>query len=184
MAYSKVGISIPNVTGAIKIVVSTVAKTVTNLFDYTKATINARATSSGSVEAGASYNGYFVSDLMPLPASWKGDGTDIIRIYNPNNSKYNSNLSNQKCVMYIGSNYVQEATAILANSDSTNLVKVTVSNGVASFIGGKKTGTVASDAPSCTQFRLALSYNGSATAISSVDQLKDIIVTVNEEIPV
>lgn len=177
-------INIASVTGDIVITATATEQVVepsyTNLFDASKATINARVSSSGAVSTGT--DGYFVSDLIPIPDSWKGDGTDIIRVYNPNCTTYNYNThANQKACYY--NNGTWKVSVILSGDDTANTTTVTLDdNNIASFRGAVKNNAVVSDAANATHIRIALAYTDSLTTITSTDQLSGVIITINEPI--
>ena len=160
MAYSKVGISIPNVTGAIKIVVSTVTKTVENLFDASKATLNKRfTTSSETSENGAYITGY----IGAVPG-------DVIyvkpAVLDPDNLVQKVNCYNDTSDAKIGAK-------VLSNAGGASNAIFTVSNGVGYFTVPDVSGT--------TRIKICLQYNTTKTTITAGD-LASVVVTKNEPI--
>ena len=162
MAYSKVGISIPKVTGAINIVVSTIEKAVKNLFDASKATLNTRFTSSST----ETKDGVYITDYIDAVA---GDEiyvkpayvTDASNIYDKVNC-YNSTSDTK-----IG------AKVLSSMGESTNNILFSIENGVGHFTVPAFDGT--------TRIKIALRHNTSYTAITESD-LANVVITKNEPI--
>lgn len=161
MAYSKVGISIPKVTGAISIVVSTVVKAVTNLFVASTATLNTRFTSSST----ATQNGCFITayiDAVP------GD-----EIYVKPAFAYNSAYPYDKVNCYNSTSDTKLGAKVLSDGETTSNINFNVSNGVGHFTVPSISGT--------TRIKIALRYNEEFTAITK-DDLANVVITKNEPI--
>jgi len=161
MAYSKVGISIPNVTGNIEIAVTTIEKAVTNLFDASKATLNTRFTSSST----ATQNGVFITDYIDAVA---GDVFYVKPAF-----AYNSSYPYDKVNCYNSDSDTKIGAKVLADAEATNNIKFTVENGIGHFTVPDVSGT--------TRIKIALRHNEDFTAITA-DDLADVVITKNEPI--
>lgn len=162
MAYSKVAIAIPNVTGDINILVSTIAKTVTNLFNVDEATLNTRFTSSStSAQNGVYITGYI--DAVP------GDV-----IYVKPALAYDPDAPYNKVNCYDSTSDTKIGAKVLNDADNgSNDIAFNVSNGVGHFTVPSVSGT--------TRIKIALRYNTTGTAITKAD-LANVVITKNEPI--
>ena len=160
MAYSKVAIAIPNVTGDISITVSTIKKAANNLFKVDEATLNTRFTSSGtSAENGVYITGY----IAAVPG-------DVI--YVKPAILVTSNTRN-KVNCYDGTSDTKIGAKALSDFTDANTIKMIVSNGVGSFTVPDISGT--------TRIKIALHFNTTQTAITKAD-LANVVITKNEPI--
>lgn len=162
MAYSKVGISIPKVTGAINIVVSTVAKAVANLFDASKATLNTRFTSSST----SAQNGVYITDYIEAVP---GD-----EIYVKPAFENDANQPYDKVNCYNSTSDTKIGAKVLGSLDNgSTYILFTVANGIGHFTVPDISGT--------TRIKIALRYNTTGAAITAAD-LANVVITKNEEI--
>ena len=184
-AYSGGTVNISEVTGNIVITATAkeAAANYTNLFNPDAATLNTRLNSSGAT---TSLNGFFVTDYMPIPDSWKGDGTDKVYIKNPGNTISGGyTATGMQKVQYYNSSKTSLGAAVLAPIDDTNQTKVTIEGEVGWFAGATKNGSVVSTLASATYIRLALAVGSSDTAANDtidVSDIADVIITINEPI--
>lgn len=160
MAYSKVGISIPKVTGAINIMVSTVAKAVKNLFNVEEAILNKRFSSSGTSSANGTYiTGYI--DATP------GDIIYVKPGVLPSSNNYN------KVNCYDSTSDTKLGAKVLATFEDESSILFNVENGVGRFTVPEVSGT--------TRIKIALNFNTTQTAITEED-LTNVVITKNEPI--
>jgi hypothetical protein len=161
MAYSKVGISIPKVTGAINIVVKTVSKAVTNLFDVDKATLNTRFTSSST----ATQNGAYITDYIDAVPG------DVIYVKPAIHN--GTSLVCNKVNCYNSTSDTKIGAKVLSAVEATNDIVFAIENGVGHFTVPSFSGT--------TRIKIALRYNTTGTAITKAD-LANVVITKNEPI--
>lgn len=161
MAYSKVGISIPKVTGAINIVVATVAKAVKNLFDADKAILNTRFTSSST----QAENGVYITDYI--------DAVSGDEIYVKPAFAYNSAKPFDKVNCYNSTSDTKLGAKVLSDAVTTSNINFNVSNGIGHFTVPDISGT--------TRIKIALRHNTAGTTITKTD-LANVVITKNEPI--
>lgn len=187
-AYSNGKITIAEVTGDVVITATAtvveVAPSYTNLFDASAATLNARLSSSGTT---SSTSGFFVTDFIELPDSWKGDGTDTFYIKNPANTasaKYPANGMNK--VHYYKADKSNIGAAVLGDGSTASNTVVTLKNDVASFVGGDKNGSLISGIGNAVYVRIALCAGNDATStsLSAIERnaIAGVVITLNEPI--
>lgn len=161
MAYSKVAIAIPKVTGNINISVTTAKKEVKNLFDASKATLNTRFTSSST----SGQNGVYITDYIDVVP---GD-----EIYVKPAFAYDSAKPYDKINCYDSTSETKLSARVLSDTESSASIIFNVSNGVGHFTVPNVSGT--------TRIRIALRYNQALTEITK-DDLANVIITKNEPI--
>ena len=161
MAYSKVAIAIPNVTGDINIVVSTVEKAVQNLFDASKATLNTRFTSSST----SAQNGVYITNYI--------DAVPGDVIYVKPAFAYDSATNYDKVNCYNSTSDEKIGAKVLGTTDSGSYITFTVENGIGHFTVPEVSGT--------TRIKIALRHNTAGTAITAAD-LANVVITKNEPI--